>query len=157
MYPHLIYEGTEFSKQWLEAESGRIAAGLRAKGLKDGDCVALMMRNCPEYVAAVIACRRAGLYVVAVNWHFKAGEVRHILTDSGSRAVLIHSDLVDLAADGIPASLPVIVVERSDAGAVGREPDLGKLHAFVAYDALGAGLPAFDEPVANTRGSIPYT
>lgn len=157
MHPHLIYEGAEFPKQWVEAESGRIAAALRAKGLKEGDCVALMMRNCPEYVAAVIACRRAGLYVVAVNWHFKAGEVRHILTDSSSRAVFIHSDLVELAADGIPASLLVVVVDRSDADRPRLKPDLAELPAFDVYEALGAGLPAFDEPAASTRGSIPYT
>lgn len=157
MYPKLIFEGQEYSKEWFQQESGRVAAGLRTLGLVEGDCVALMMRNCPEYVAAVIACRRAGCYVVAVNWHFKANEVNHILTDSGTKAFFVHDDLLGQAAGGVPNRLPVVVVERHDLGSAADPKNSALPSGATSYVAFGQGLPEFNEQILVTRGAIPYT
>ena len=44
----------------LRAETGQIAAGLRALGVGEGDRVAAYMPNIPETVAAVLACASIG-------------------------------------------------------------------------------------------------
>ena len=72
MLPTLWYKDRMYSSDWMDSEINRVLAGLNALGCGPGDTVAAMLRNSPQYVAVVLACRRAGLYLASVNWHFKA-------------------------------------------------------------------------------------
>ena len=52
----------------LHARVARIAGWLRqGLGLDRGDRVALVLRNCPEYVELLFACWHAGLIAVPIN------------------------------------------------------------------------------------------
>ncbi len=63
-----------------------IAASLRGQlGLKPGDRVALVMKNCPEYAELMFACWHAGLTAVPVNAKLAAAEFQYILDHSGAR------------------------------------------------------------------------
>ncbi len=59
----------------LEAQTGRVAAGLRALGVGAGDRVAAYMPNIPETVAAMLACASIGAIWSAAAPEFGAGAV----------------------------------------------------------------------------------
>lgn len=53
------------------------------------------MRNAPEYLAVIEACRYVECYYVPLNWHASAQEIVHILDDSKTAVLIGHSDLID--------------------------------------------------------------
>ncbi len=58
-------------------------------GLAPGDRVAVMLPNVLQYPVAVFGIHRAGMVVVNVNPMYTARELKHQLTDSGARAIVI--------------------------------------------------------------------
>ena len=79
-------DGTAVSYAELAASADQIGRGLRALGLRPGDCVAGMLPNSSAALALFFAAMETGLYVVPVNWHLAAAEVAYILADSGAAA-----------------------------------------------------------------------
>src|ERR1019366_2962435 len=72
----------------------RAAAALCDAGLGQGEVVAVLLRNEPVLLELMLAARWIGARWCLVNWHFKAGEVRHILADSQARMLVVHADLL---------------------------------------------------------------
>lgn len=129
----------------LLQRAGRLAGGLRRLGLREGDVVAVLLRNCEQFVDIVHACRLAGIYYCPINWHFTPAEVRFLLEDSGARALIAQGDLLDAAAEAIPGGLAVLALgETQRAGAIDYEPWL-------------AQSPAYDGPDVAPRGHLAYT
>jgi long-chain acyl-CoA synthetase len=77
----------------LDDRAGRLAEGLRADGVADGDRLALMLPNSVELVEAIAASAKLGVSVLSLNWHLLADEVAWILDDSGAAALVTHVDL----------------------------------------------------------------
>ena len=68
--------------------SARMAALLRAHGVRPGDRVGLMAPNVPDFAVLYFGILGAGAVVVPVNPLLKAREVHHYLTDSGAGLLL---------------------------------------------------------------------
>ncbi|MEX0729316.1 MAG: AMP-binding protein [Aquisalimonadaceae bacterium] len=83
----------------------RLAGGLRARGLTAGERVALIMKNCPQYVELLFACWHAGLVVVPVNAKLHPKEFRYVLEHSGARGCFVTTELAE-AVEGISGELP---------------------------------------------------
>ncbi len=74
----------------LDQRSRYFAAYLqKVLGLQKGDPVAVMMPNCLQYPVAMFGILRAGLTVVNVNPLYTARELKHQLSDSGAKAIVI--------------------------------------------------------------------
>src|SRR6187402_3168506 len=101
MYPTLIFGERTHPAAWMASETARLCAGLQAIGCRQGETVAVMLRNGPALVALALAFRQAGLFFVAINWHFKAAETNYLLLDSGAKALFIHDDLIDQVQSGL--------------------------------------------------------
>jgi long-chain acyl-CoA synthetase len=89
----------------LNANSNRLARALRARGLRDGDGVAIVCSNRPEFAEVVHACLRAGLRYTPVNWHLTPDEVAYIVGDSQAKALFgdtRFAELMTKAADLSP-------------------------------------------------------
>ncbi|MFJ3174440.1 class I adenylate-forming enzyme family protein [Streptomyces roseus] len=71
-----------------DALSDSVACHLAAHGIGRGDRVAVMLQNTPHFVLAVLAAWKAGAVVVPLNPMYKAGEIGHILRDSGAAALV---------------------------------------------------------------------
>ena len=93
----------------FDERCARSASALRELGVGPGDVVALMLQNEPVLLELMLAARQAGAYFCLVNWHFKAGEVGHILRDSGAKVLIVHSHLVDTIREALPPALRVFV------------------------------------------------
>lgn len=116
---------------------------LRGCGLSAGDTVAVVAGNRVEVFEALLAGLHGGLRVVPVNWHLTAPELRHILIDSGSRAVLVDAPRAGVVAAALrPGECPVRLLVGA-AGAAGCTP---------VEPLLAAADPA--EPDAQVCGSV---
>jgi long-chain acyl-CoA synthetase len=80
------------------------AAYLQGLGLAQGDRVAVMMPNVPQYPVVVAAILRAGFVVVNVNPLYTARELEHQLKDSGSKAIVIIENFASTLAKCIAAT-----------------------------------------------------
>jgi fatty-acyl-CoA synthase len=97
--------GARVSYRTMVEQSKRLANVLHEHGLRPGDHVAILMANVPEYFEVVWAARRAGYVYTAINWHLTAGEVRYVLENSESKALIVSADLggvAEQAAAGLP-------------------------------------------------------
>ena len=81
-------------------------AYLQTLGLVQGDRVAIMMPNVPQYPVAVAAILRAGFVVVNVNPLYTPRELEHQLKDSGAKAIVIIENFANTLERCI-ASTPV--------------------------------------------------
>jgi acyl-CoA synthetase (AMP-forming)/AMP-acid ligase II len=72
----------------LDQRAERAARALLAVGLSPGDRVALMLSNCPDYIVLAVACAKAALCMVPVNYRFTAAEIRLQVGDCGARALV---------------------------------------------------------------------
>jgi acyl-CoA synthetase (AMP-forming)/AMP-acid ligase II len=59
-------------------------------GLKKGDRIAILAKNCIEYIECYFACARVGLIIQPLNWRLGNKELSRILND-GKPAVIITS------------------------------------------------------------------
>ncbi len=126
----------------------RIAGGLDRVGIGDGDVVALMLKNDPVFVEAMVATRKTGAYYCPINWHFKADEVSYILRDSGAKLLVIHAEFLPQIEGAIPVGMPVLVVTSSN----DTLPD-----GMTAWHKWIEEQPAYAGPERRPRGFMPYT
>ncbi len=82
--------GTTLTYSALDQRSNQFASYLQnALGLTRGERVAIMLPNLLQYPVALFGIFRAGLVVVNVNPLYTARELRHQLSDSGARCIVI--------------------------------------------------------------------
>lgn len=81
-HPFLVWEPKDGEhRQWTYAEfdrdTSRLAAGLAARGIRQGDKVLIHCENCPEMVLAWYACAKAGAVGVTTNTRSAGPEVAY--------------------------------------------------------------------------------
>lgn len=88
----------------FHAAALRLGAALRARGLQPGERIALVMKNCPEYLVALYGAWYAGAAVVPVNAKLHPREADFILADAGARLAFATPDLSAALAEvtGVP-------------------------------------------------------
>ncbi len=96
---------------WSEAagQVTRLARGLLSIGIEPGDRVALVAESRPEWVVADLAIMSIGAVTVPAYTTNTVEDHRHILDNSGARAVIVSTS--GLAAKLIPAAEQVPSVE----------------------------------------------
>jgi long-chain acyl-CoA synthetase len=144
----------------LIAGSKRVARGFHELGVREGDSVAVLMRNDFAVLQALLASTELGAYAVPFNWHLKAEEIRYLIEDAGPKVLVAHADLLAGVAGAIPDALHVIVAPT---------PPEAKLHyripeekavvppGRVDWNSWQAQWDPWDRAARLTRGSIVYT
>ncbi|MEK0418789.1 MAG: hypothetical protein RI949_2795 [Pseudomonadota bacterium] len=92
------------------ANARRAARGFHHSGVREGDVVALLLRNDFAFFEAQQAAAALGAYCVPINWHGKAEEVLYILHDAKPKVLVVHLDLLLALRTVIPASVKILVV-----------------------------------------------
>ena len=72
---------------------------LRSLGLKKGDRVAIMLPNINQYPVALCGILKAGLVVVNVNPLYTPRELKHQLSDSKAKAILILENFANVLSE----------------------------------------------------------
>jgi long-chain acyl-CoA synthetase len=107
----LIFGGEHVPGKALDERAARAATGFERLGIGEGDVVALLLRNSPAYVEAMLACRLLGAYHCPINWHFKADEASFIVRDSGARLLVTDAELLEQIDGAVPSGVQVVGVE----------------------------------------------
>ncbi|MFD4858987.1 long-chain-fatty-acid--CoA ligase [Streptomyces atratus] len=102
------------SYRTLDQRSARMAGLLHDRGVKQGDRVAIMLPNTPEFAIVYFGVLRAGGIVVPMNPLLKAREVAYYLGDSGARLLFVWHAFADEARTGAQqAEADAVVVDPS--------------------------------------------
>jgi long-chain acyl-CoA synthetase len=98
------------SISWAEAAEAvdRLARGLTALGIEAGDRVALVSENRPEWVIADLAIMSAGAITVPAYTTNTVDDHRHILGNSGARAVIVSKEPLTERVIGAVAQVPSV-------------------------------------------------
>ncbi len=105
----------EATRSWdeVEARSRRLARALDAD-LGAGAVWAVLSHNRTEWAEWGLAMARSGTRLVPLNWHLTATELAALLTDSGTRLIVVGPGLVDLAAEAAALAGVERIVEVGD-------------------------------------------
>ena len=131
----------------LDERTNRLAHHLVGLGLEPGDRVAIYSWNRSEWIEAMFGCFKARLIPVNVNYRYVAEELRYILDNSTSRALIFERSfvpVVEAVIDDLPELRHLIVLDDgSDVDLDGLAEHLGDgLDTLIDYeDALGAASP----------------
>ncbi len=115
-------DGRRFTYEAFREAVGRAARMLAASGIGKGDAVSLLMPNSAEYIIAYFACWQLGAVAGPINSLLKADEIAFVISDSETKALLVHSEFLP-TIDGIKDSLPNLrqVIQFDDEGVATRE------------------------------------
>jgi long-chain acyl-CoA synthetase len=112
----------------LRERADRLAQGLASEGLGQGDPVALVLPNVPEFAVAFFAVARLGGVVVPLNPQFKDAELDFHFREAGVRAVVTDEQGAG-ACRGIVADWDDTVRIVSDVGRMVEEHPPGSADA----------------------------
>ena len=86
-------------RAWTYEELGRLTGAvssyLGSANLERGDRVAILLHNCPEYVAAFYGAHLAGCVVVALNIQEPAAVLARLLEHCGAKVLFVDHIIVD--------------------------------------------------------------
>lgn len=98
------------------AEAGALARHLESEsGLTLRDAAAILLYNRPEFLTFTWACLSIGVAPVAINYRYRAQEVRALLEDSDSKVLLVSTSLGEIAAEAA-AGLDIEIITVEDGG-----------------------------------------
>jgi long-chain acyl-CoA synthetase len=151
-----ILLGTQtVSRQTLLDHGARAATALDRIGVREGDAIALLIRNDPCYFEIIQAAAHLGAYVVPLNWHSTADEVGYILSDCAPRVLIGHAGLIGRVAGVVPADLPAFTIADLGAGTAAASPPR-PAHAR-DWAAFRDQAPFWTAPPRAPRGTMIYT
>ena len=82
----------------LNDRANQIAHMLRQQGYRDGDGIALLCSNRPEFIEVRFAAHRIGARLTTVNWHLTSDEIAYIVDNCDAVALFADSRIADAAA-----------------------------------------------------------
>jgi long-chain acyl-CoA synthetase len=94
----VVQGGRRIRYDELDVLVRRCAGGLRRLGVEAGDCVAVALPNCPEYVAGLFACASLRAVMLPVNPQHTGDELLRILADAWPKVVITNTPKAELPA-----------------------------------------------------------
>jgi long-chain acyl-CoA synthetase len=88
----------------LDRRSNQIAHLLRLSGVERGDHIAMMMKNCVEFLQVAQAANRAGIIFTPISTHLKQDETAYIITNCKAKLFIASSSLAEVAVEAVSAS-----------------------------------------------------
>jgi long-chain acyl-CoA synthetase len=130
----------------LDGAASNLASNFLSLGLKPGDRVASLMPNRPALIVHYVACLKAGLVSVPLNYRYTVSDIEHALEVSGASLLVAHSErLAELDASRVVHHLPhgIVIYE----GGASRRQKLANLMmrrgALKSLPPVNPGDPAF--------------
>lgn len=134
----LVFADREWTYSGLDDAVTRAAARLLATGAAKGDRVAAYGRNSDAYLIGFLACARAGLVHVPINFALRGTELAYLLEQSGSTVALVD-----------PALRSAVDDLRTETG-VEQVLELRDAPGSLLEEATRGPVPDLDAEVADT-------
>jgi len=129
-----IFGGARRSYGELNARANRLASALTGSGLRQGDRVAILQRNCPELLETLFGAFKAGAVAVPINARLHPREYQYIIDHAGARAV--------------------IFTEEFTGGIESIRGDLPGVERFICVGAASHGTEGYENTLSSGRPSI---
>ena len=140
--PYLSFAVDDASVTYREADelTDRLAAGFAALGVKQGECVLMMLENRLEFVLSWFALNKLGAFHAPVNTEYRGDFLEHLANITQARIMVVSARFLDVvvASQERMAHLQTLIVVAGEPGA-----PTGRFDAL-AFEAV----PAEDEPPA---------
>jgi long-chain acyl-CoA synthetase len=124
-------DGREWTRGELLARCNQLVHGLRALGLRKGDCIATVLPNGAPMIELYLAATQAGWFLTPINHHLTAPEIAYVVKDSEAKAFFAHERFAEACAG---AAREIDFPEKGRF-AIGRVP------GFRPYAELTEGQP----------------
>lgn len=148
--PILESDGNWTTAAELERLATRLASGLQAMGLEEGDRVALLLPNCVETIVCYLACFRMHLVVVPIDYEYHPLQIGYALGHSSAAILVVdHERVPGLEEAGVLATVSRVAV-------VGDGSAAGRHRPFAALLGADRELPA-DAPNDDSPAVMIYT
>jgi long-chain acyl-CoA synthetase len=166
--PAIVFRGRPITYADLDERVDLTAAALAALGVANGDRVALLVGNVPEFVYGLYGAMRAGATACPLNVMLTPEEAGYILADCGAKVVVtelttlpgllsIRDRLPDLqtviAIGGPPAPAGTVSLEEALSGA-GDAPVISTDPSDLAVIAYTAGTTASPKGAMLTHANL---
>jgi acyl-CoA synthetase (AMP-forming)/AMP-acid ligase II len=162
----LVWRDRRFTYRQLTERSRRLASYLHQRGLgvhverdqlagheSGQDHLALYMRNCNEFIEAMLGAFKSRTVPVNVNYRYVSDELRYLFRDARARAVIYHADFAPMLGhvrDVLPQDVVLIQVADESGNAL--------LPGAVDFEAaLAEGSPELPSSVTADDLHIIYT
>ena len=114
--PILEADGVWLTAAELEQRTARLASGLLAAGLEEGDRLAVLLPNSAESVLCYLAGFRLGLVVVPLDAQYHPLQIGYALGHCGAAMLVAdHRRLPGLAEAGVLRGVPRVVAVGGEA------------------------------------------
>ena len=106
------WKDVTYARFWSNVE--KLAAGLQQLGIKKMSHVAILAPSSPRWVTSYLAILHAGCVAVPIDKELKATELRHILDDSDTQAIIVGQAQFDTLLeiiDDLPNLKKIILID----------------------------------------------
>lgn len=118
-YPHhtaFVFAGISTTYQEFHEQVQRLAGAFLNIGIKQGDRVAFIMPNCPQYILSYYAVLRVGASVVQINPRLAGREILDLLADSRATSAVTTDGLYEKLGLSLVATSVLTVVVGLEKG-----------------------------------------
>ncbi len=156
--PAIIFDEPGINVSWTYAELNRrvdqLGKGLMALGVENGDRIAVLSPNRPEWLLLEYSLARIGATLVTVNPAFKRQELEYLLAQSKVSCLFSVGayrgfDLAAMLAELLPS------LGKSSEGACSSESYPSLKHVISVGDAPIPGALLFDSLLAKSKQTTP--
>ena len=91
----IIYDQLKISYQTLYEQILKTGELLNSLGIAEGDCIAILLPNCPEFVISFYAIAKSHGIALPLNHLFKTEELSYYITDSKTKAIITNQKYAD--------------------------------------------------------------
>ena len=135
----------------LNGESNQLANAFLRLGIRKGDKVAVLAKDCKEFVFAYLALSKIGSVMVPLNYRCVAKELEYMLTDCGAKALLFEAEYGPVVAK-MRDQLPLII----DYVSIG-PCDLPFVTSYPSFISLSSTSEPVQEVTEEDDCTIVYT
>lgn len=140
----IVYDKLRISYQELDLIVEDLSRGLSTLGITQGNCIAVVLPNCPEFVFSFYAIAQLNATILPLNHLFKEEELSYCIEDSQVKAIVTDFKRLKICQSAIAKldrEIEIIVVDRV----------IPQTHFF--YDLITKGKTALNNQLATGFGS----
>lgn len=106
----VVFNGNKVNYKELNERSNKLAWELKNRGIKEGDCVGLLLERSIEVYSSIIAILKAGGVYVPINEEYPDSRIEYMLKDCNAKLIITHSSLTHR----ICSTIDVLEIDKAE-------------------------------------------
>lgn len=141
----IIYQDRRVTFGQLDKRINRLVNALIARGVRKGDRISILAKNCVEYFEVYGAAEKGGFIIVPLNFRLQPHELAHLINDCTAAVLFVEREYfaaIDSIRDQVPSVVHFVAIGTEAAGYENYESILA------AASEEDAQVPILDDDVA---------